>query len=364
MNRRAIVAAIVSMSATIAIVFASPHGEKRAIAAEAMRAIVVATDVDTKLVRQMSAELAAEGFDVIVMAASSAPQKSTIESMAQASGARAVVTVDEQGHVVRLWLAESPASTMIEVAKFGATGTSDDDDRVVSVRAAEALHAATIKLEKKLAALSSASSSASMSAITAASSSASPSSSTSTLPHAVAPVEVPKSPSSGFGFGIAFVTSPGGIGPMTDLSMSAFRRIGDAWSIGAFVHAPLGGPNLTGPEGSASAHVFMVGGDFGRTIGREGGDVHARISIGIAAASLSFSGNASSPYVSAFDSVWTAIPFVRGGFAYDVLPLSFRTDVTFGVAMPEPTASFAGREVAHWGRPLVIVTPSIAWMFP
>lgn len=151
-------------------------------------------------------------------------------------------------------------------------------------------------------------------------------------------------------------SSPGGLGPSAELLGELRLQLGSWLDVGAFGAFSPVAAQITAAEGIARSRHAILG---------LAADVDAR--LGVATLSLGAGGvialfwlNGDAPasgYAGQSASIATAGPLVRACGALDVTPsLRLRTELATGVTMPHAVIRFAGRQVADWGQPFVLLT--------
>jgi hypothetical protein len=151
-------------------------------------------------------------------------------------------------------------------------------------------------------------------------------------------------------------SSPGGLGPSAELLGELRLQLASWIDLGAFGAFSPAAAQVTAPEGIARSRHAILG---------VAADVDAR--FGVATASLGAGGviaffwlNGDAPasgYAGQSASITTAGPLVRACGSLDVTPsLRLRTELAAGATMPHAVIRFAGRQVADWGQPFVLLT--------
>jgi hypothetical protein len=159
--------------------------------------------------------------------------------------------------------------------------------------------------------------------------------------------------------------SPGGLTPAFD-AWTSIRFDRSAWSAGALLLVPITDRRLSAAEGSAQVSLFMTGAFADVALLR--GTVQLNAGGGVGAAISRMKGSARPGYESADDTVWAAAPFVRASAQVE-MGYGWRLTVgaLLGTGLPRISVYFADREVATWGRPYFFVTtlgvaaPLLTW---
>jgi hypothetical protein len=117
---------------------------------------------------------------------------------------------------------------------------------------------------------------------------------------------------------------------------------------------------LSGPEGESAVWTGLAGAGLVAEPTKTTAALGARFELGLAAAWVHMDGEATPPYRSGSATLVAALPYLRPSLRWRALPaLALRLDTIAGVALPQPAIVFAGREVALWGRPLVVASAGI-----
>ena len=156
----------------------------------------------------------------------------------------------------------------------------------------------------------------------------------------------------------ALTLSPGGFAPQLQAQLGVRYQPVALFSISGFALAPLWRAALARDEGTATASTWILGlaGDVQLVLR----PIELSAGAGIAAVITAMS----APNTSQLDGLdvteRTAAPFARAALHVE-LGASLRLGVRalIGASVPEVSMRFAGREVATWGRPFVIVSVGV-----
>lgn len=113
--------------------------------------------------------------------------------------------------------------------------------------------------------------------------------------------------------------------------------------------------NVEAPGGSADVRPSLVG--IGAAIWPfdPGSDFQLAGGGGVALAYLSIDGTAEPPLLARKDSMTVALPFLRLSFGgWLASRVGVGASAFAGIAMPRPAIRFDAREVAEWGRPVIV----------
>jgi hypothetical protein len=188
-----------------------------------------------------------------------------------------------------------------------------------------------------------------------------PAKSTEDPPVARAP-ELPDAPPRAFfELGPGVIVSPGGVGPTVVGLIGARWRALSVLGLDAFVALPITAATVSAPEGSADVRPWLFGIDLAAWLFDPRANWQVSGAAGLGVAHLVIDGNAEPPLLGHRETSTVALPFVRVSVERGLgsrLRLGLHGFV--GVATPEPVIHFDGREVATWGRPLVVSTLDFA----
>jgi hypothetical protein len=99
----------------------------------------------------------------------------------------------------------------------------------------------------------------------------------------------------------------------------------------------------------------QLGADVDGVLQRDDQFLGARLGLGVAAIWLHMEGSAIAPRQGLTDDVFVALPYARAAGWLTLLdPVRIVAETRVGLAAPRPVVVFDGRQVAHWGRPMVL----------
>jgi hypothetical protein len=157
--------------------------------------------------------------------------------------------------------------------------------------------------------------------------------------------------------GPALAISPGGLSAsghaLIGFRWRAAKQVGaDAWGL-----LPVLSASVSGPEGTADVSPLLFGADVAIWFLEPEADFQVSGAGGVALARLGIDGHAVPPLASRAETSIAPVPFARVSLERRLgSRLGLELDGFVGVAAPRPVLRFNGREVADWGRPLVIGT--------
>jgi hypothetical protein len=163
-------------------------------------------------------------------------------------------------------------------------------------------------------------------------------------------------------FAPALVLSPGGIGPAFEGFGSVRLQVASPWSVALFGLVPFTSDRVRAKEGSASVSTWIAG--AGADLHTHGERFELGLRAGAGAVFTVMHGEAEAPYRSHDQTVVVAALFAGPSLQYH-LGGGFRVcaRALAGLALPRVAVRFAGREVAHWGRPFGVGTIGLEYAF-
>jgi len=320
---------LVAMIACLLFVLlpALAHGEER------HKILVLLEQTSPAFLPRLRAELGSSGFGVAVVKPSTfPPSRSEIEQLAQQEGATAGLSLIEAGSGMEIWVVDRiTAKTVFREVILGLYDPREAPE-VIAIRVVETLRATLMEVEHPRA------------------------TSIDTLPAQEIDVLANNRPSRfGLGVGGGAAYSPGGLGPTAHLGLAV------TWAVTSRFHLALDGlltpgrARLRGPEGETSVGLYLAGGSLGFWLTDPAMPVRLRLGAGAWASFMTLSGEATAPYVSTQSQIITVIPHLDLGLR---VSLTHRVGLSLGfsggMSAPATSVHFAAREVATWGRPLLL----------
>ncbi len=118
--------------------------------------------------------------------------------------------------------------------------------------------------------------------------------------------------------------------------------------------------SVSAPEGSMTLRAGGLGAGAAVKLIEPSARVFATAGAGLGVLITAFSGQARAPWLSASGVRGSMLPFVHAGAGYWLAPrVALRADLVTGFALPEPVLTIAGRAVATFGEPLVLLAAGI-----
>jgi len=362
LNRLAWLAVVALLLPDLAIAQPIPKiDDEREVAKERPGVVlIVRLAGDDRVVARVRAELASSGWPSVELTADPRDTQASLSRLSSLVSAAAAIRVHADAGAIEVWVAAPPGSPPAAADTISAGG-SRPDDRVLALRATEALRARGLRLERRP---------------REEPAPESPPPIETPLPKVVTPrtrePAVPGTPAPlgdlrGLWLEVApgAALGPGGLTPAID-AWTSIRFDRSAWSAGALLLIPITDRRLAAPEGSAQLSLFMTGVFADLALLR--GNVQVNAGVGIGTAISRMKGTARQGYESADDTVVAAAPFARAS-AHVEMGYGWRliAGAMLGTGLPRISVYFADREVASWGRPyffvgtLGVAAPLLTW---
>lgn len=149
--------------------------------------------------------------------------------------------------------------------------------------------------------------------------------------------------------------SPGGFGAAASLGLGLDWMPSEHVGVSALAAIPLSGARIEQAPGSVDLAVLLVGGGARFLFTARESAWSPTADLGLMAVSLRSAGTANPGFRASEPSALTAAPFARLGLAFALTPsLRLRADVLAGVIVQGVSIQVAQREIATWGKPLVL----------
>jgi hypothetical protein len=311
---------------------------EREVRAGQEHVLVVAEDTRSTLVRTLVSELGAGGYGVDVVSAAAAIDMST---EAAARHARMVLRVSPSGDSIDLWTADREGSEVRFRERIAAT-RDGEEPRLLAIRAQEAVRGKLLPVEPLA---------------------------PQEPPHAVPekPVPLPSPataapapPRFAASIGPSLVASPGGASMMGDAALGFSWLPSERWSIDAIARIPLATGHVDGDEGTAHVGLALAGGGASFAFADRQATLRPSAGAGVAFGWTHVDGVANAPFVSQSADLFAALPYVRLSMLVRWTPALFlRADVLGALSLPSQAITFAGRQVATFGEPVLDTTLAV-----
>jgi hypothetical protein len=324
--------------------------------------LIVRRPGDDRVVARVRAELASSGWPSVELTPEPRDAQASLARLSTLVSAAAAVRVHAESGAIEVWVAPPPGSPPSGVDTISVGGTRPDD-RVLALRATEALRARGLRLERSPA--EEPAPEPPPAPVEAPPLKRAPPRARETVPGAP-PVPL-DGPPRGLWFELAPAAAlgPGGLTPALD-AWTSIRFDRSTWSAGALLLIPITDRRLAATEGSAQLSLFMTGAFAEVALLRGGVQLNAGAGMGMAISRMK--GTARPTYESADDTVWVAAPFARASAQIDMgYGWRLTSGAMLGTSLPQISVYFVDREVATWGKPyffvgtLGVAAPLLTW---
>lgn len=300
---------------------------------ERHKILVLLEQTSPPFLPRLRAELGSSGFGVAVVKPSTfPPSRAEIEQLAQQEGATAGLSLIEAGSGLEIWVVDrATAKTVFREVILGLYDPREAPE-VVAIRMVETLRATLMEVEHPR------------------------TSSVEVAPAAEIDVVGQNRPgrfSLGLGGGVGY--SPGGVGVTGHLALSLM------WAATARLHLGLDGSltpgraKVRGPEGETGVGLYLAGASLAFYLTDPVAPVRLRFGAGAWGSVMALSGEAVAPYVNMRAQIITIVPHLDLGLRVSLTRrLGLALGLSGGISAPAASIHFAGREVATWGRPLLL----------
>jgi len=330
---RTLRAAVATVACLLFLILPAPaRGEER------HKILVLLEQANPAFLPRLRAELASSGFGVAVVRPTTfPPSRPEIEQLAQQEGATAGLSLIEAGSGVEIWVVDrTTTKTVFREVILGLYDPREAPE-VIAIRVVETLRATLMEVEH---------------------------------PRPTS-VEAPTAPeidtlantrrsrfALSVGGGAGF--SSGGLGPTGHLGLAV------TWAATTRLQLAVDGlltperARLHGPEGDTSVGLYLAGASLGFWLTDPTAPVRLRSGAGAWASIMTMTGEAVAPYVNKRALIVTVVPHLDLGLRVSLTNrLGLVMGLCGGVSAPSVSIQFAGREVATWGRPLLLGSLSL-----
>jgi hypothetical protein len=303
--------------------------------AEAERVLIIAEDTGSVLVRTLASELAAGGFDVEIVSATVADD---LSSEAGARHARAVLRVSPAS-AIDLWMADQPGSE-VRFRERIESGPANEDASLLAIRAQEAVRGKLRPVAPLLPAEPPA-----------------PPREEPTPP--LRPSRAPATPPLRFAasIGPSILGSPGGTSPMSGAALGFSWLASEHFIVEAMARIPVLAGHVDGPEGVANVGLAMAGAGVSFAFTPRDAVVRPSAGVGAAVGWTHVDGIANAPFLSHSADLFGAFPYASLATRLRLTSgLYLGAQVLGGPSLPPQAVTFAGRQVATFGEPVLDAT--------
>ncbi len=299
-------------------------------------AIVHELSADERAIGRLRAELSTLGYEVVDVTLTPTEGATALDDAARRVNAFAAVHVVPAKGGVEVWIADPISRQTLFRELVMRPGETFDD--VAALKAVELLRASLAELGLSLKKRED----------------ARPMQPTPAEPPPQKPIE-PARVYLELGPALAF--SPGEVGATGHAFVGLRWRMSTTLGLDVFSALPVAAASVSAAEGSAGVRPWIFGLDGAVWFFDPAADWQVAAAGGFGIAHLAIEGKPAPPLLGQSDAITVALPFARLSVERN-LGARFRLGLQalVGIAAPRPAIQFDGREVADWGRPLVLST--------
>ncbi len=308
--------------------------------ADATRAVVVGP-ASADVVARLQDELAALGLDVDVVAWDGLPPWRVLRDLARAREATVAIAVAPQLSEIEIWIVDRATGKATVRSVAVPAGDPDESARIGALRAVELLRVSLRELEAG----------------------PPPPEAEVGAPPEVAVVAAPPGEALDaaveparwwLGVGAGMLWARGGTKAVASLAAGLRWLPLEFLSVAVTASLPVSAARVSAAEGETTIRPWWAFVEV-RWLPLEGrGWFQPDAGLGLGVTVLTMEGTARDPFVGTTDEI-AAFEW-HGVVGLELRPVNWlgvRLDTCLGMTIPEIGVSFAGRRVAHWGRPLV-----------
>ncbi|WP_434045070.1 MULTISPECIES: hypothetical protein [Sorangium] len=294
------------------------------------------------------AELESLGFRAAILdpAADAPASRASLEASARDAGAIAAIRAVPSGRGVEVWIADRVTGKTVLREMAGDAG-APDSDAALALRVVELLRASLLE--------------AALPAPPPGELPATPEIREKLRVPAPAALADPPPPSPALRVALApgALLSPGGLGAAASVDLGVVWMPSEHVGAVAFAAIPLTSARIERANLDVDLSVQLTGG--GARFTTRAGRWAPSADLGLAVVSLQSTGMVvSSGFSNGEPSTMTVAPFTRLGLAFAVTPtFRLRADVLASVVVEGVSIQSAGREIATWGRPILLSSAGI-----
>jgi hypothetical protein len=335
-----------------ALLFALLSTSSAARAGGAPRIIVIAPTSDDRISLRLQAELRTLHFDVPeVEIAPDPPSRALLEEVARKSEAVAAVRIVPSKTGVEVWIVDRMTGKTVLREIVTTEDGAASRDATVALRVVELLRASLMELDAARPPQGEMEAPPLIRELM-------------TPPRIIAPVgsptgtlPAPAAPAFSIELGPAAVLSHGGFGPSGAVSAAVYYHPAEPFGANLIALIPIFPASVSGPEGSTTARIGLLGGGLRGTWMPDGSAWSLTLGGGLAALWLHLDGQPSPHFAGTSTNVFSAAPYLRAGLGLTVIPrLRVRADALVGASLPPTLVRFGERLAAVWGVPFFAPT--------
>ncbi len=310
-------------------------------AREASSTIVVISAVGDRFGLRVQAELEALGFRAVLLDAAVEPaSRLSLEVAARNAGAVAAIRAIPSERGVEVWIADRVTGKTVVREIVSADGAIDRD-AALALSAVDLLRASLLEITLP----------------------ASPPGEVLATPEirermaltAPRSLEEARPPTLRLSLASGALLSPGGFGAAASVGLGLDWMPSEHVGVVALAAIPLSSARIEGAPGSVDLAVLLAGGGARFLVAARESPWSPTADLGLIAVALRSTGSANPGFRASSPSAVTPAPFARFGLGFALTrSLRLRADVLVGLIVQGVSIQVAQRELATWGKPLVL----------
>jgi hypothetical protein len=337
-------AAFLVALASFAGILCSSRPARSDAASGAALVVVVTAEPNGSLARRVRAELEGLGVDVLVLKppGEDSPARAPLDQAARNVGAVAAVRLIVSGEgKVEVWVADRVTGKAV-VRELDAPATSSSSDAVVATGAVELLRASLMELH-----------------------SPEPPRGDVRVTPRIEALALPATASSwnprlGLDVSAGVELGVDGLGLSAEAGIGLWGRIAGRFGARLLGQATLAPAHVVNAAGSVDVRSQLLGVMASYDFADASAAWVPNLEVGVAAAHVATDGTAKTPFVSATDGAWFAVPIAGAGLAWSFAHgLRLRADALGGWSLPAARVQTPAGTDGRWGAPLITLALGI-----
>jgi hypothetical protein len=302
--------------------------------------VAIACARDDRFGLRLVAEFEALGLRAVVVEAGEPLSRVSLKDVARQAGAIAAIRTVPLEHGAEVWIADGVTGKVV-IRDMASGQDTPDREAALALRVVELLRASLLE----------------------ASLPAAPRGEVPLTPEIETELQVPiegepsvsPPPTLRLSLAPGVLVSPGGFSPTASLDIGVTWTPYELVGLTVFAAVPLMSASVTRSEGSVDLSVALVGGGLRVFLNSSSSRFRPIADLGVAAVWLRTVDIANVGFASSAPSATTAAPFARVGLTWALTPVfRMRADVLASAVVQGVSIEAAGREIATWGRPIVL----------
>ena len=298
---------------------------------------------------RLVAEFEALGLRAVVVEPAEPPSRDTLEAMARHEGAIAAIRAVPSERGAEVWVADRVTGKTVIREMVGGSDTPDGE-AALALRVVELLRASLLEASSLPTSAGEVPATAEIDAKLQ-------------VPVPGAPIERPPL-TVRLSLAPAVLASPGGFPPTASLDFGLTWMPGEHVGFSVFAAIPLTSARITRAEGNIDLSVPLLGAALRFAFNPAVSRLRPFVDLGVADVWIQTIDIASAGFLASSPSANTAAPFARIGVTWELMStLRLRADVLVSAIVQGVSIQADGRDIASWGRPLVLSCAGVdfAW---